>query len=187
LRGERSLPATIELVKIRTRQFAKRQMTWFRRQMAMKWIEVAPTSRRVYGKQDGGEGVSAVAGSRIMRSQNALRNPARSLIDPLVLGVDGCNDRAKVSGVNRAVINPLYPSGFHETTISPIDHRLMVFALPFHRAPSSCRDGETLGNGIEAAHRQARGEPTVAGGWVAHGGSSNERPGHHRHGPSVEH
>ena len=31
LRGERSLPETIELVKIRTRQFAKRQLTWFRR------------------------------------------------------------------------------------------------------------------------------------------------------------
>src|SRR5471030_6342 len=42
LRGERSLAATIELVKIRTRQFAKRQMTWFCRQMAMKWIPVAP-------------------------------------------------------------------------------------------------------------------------------------------------
>jgi tRNA dimethylallyltransferase len=30
LRGERDLAATIELVKLRTRQFAKRQMTWFR-------------------------------------------------------------------------------------------------------------------------------------------------------------
>jgi tRNA dimethylallyltransferase len=30
LRGERDLPATIDLVKLRTRQFAKRQMTWFR-------------------------------------------------------------------------------------------------------------------------------------------------------------
>jgi tRNA dimethylallyltransferase len=38
LRGERSLPETIELVKIRTRQFAKRQFTWFRRQMNLKWI-----------------------------------------------------------------------------------------------------------------------------------------------------
>ncbi len=38
LRGERSLPDTIELVKIRTRQFAKRQLTWFRRQMELKWI-----------------------------------------------------------------------------------------------------------------------------------------------------
>ena len=32
LRGERSLAETIELVKIRTRQFAKRQLTWFRAQ-----------------------------------------------------------------------------------------------------------------------------------------------------------
>jgi len=42
LRGERSLPATIELVKTRTRQFAKRQMTWFRRQLALEWIELKP-------------------------------------------------------------------------------------------------------------------------------------------------
>jgi tRNA dimethylallyltransferase len=40
LRGERSLEATMELVKIRTRQFAKRQMTWFRRQLTVTWVEV---------------------------------------------------------------------------------------------------------------------------------------------------
>lgn len=40
LAGKRSLPDTIDLVKIRTRQFAKRQMTWFRRQMQLKWIQV---------------------------------------------------------------------------------------------------------------------------------------------------
>jgi tRNA dimethylallyltransferase len=38
LRGERTLPETIELVKIRTRQFAKRQLTWFRRQMHIEWL-----------------------------------------------------------------------------------------------------------------------------------------------------
>ncbi len=38
IRGERSLPETIELVKIRTRQFAKRQSTWFRRQMHLDWL-----------------------------------------------------------------------------------------------------------------------------------------------------
>ncbi len=37
---ERSLPETIELVKIRTRQFAKRQMTWFKRQMQLEWIHL---------------------------------------------------------------------------------------------------------------------------------------------------
>jgi len=41
-RGERSLPETIELVKTRTRQLAKRQMTWFRKQPGIRWIELAP-------------------------------------------------------------------------------------------------------------------------------------------------
>jgi tRNA dimethylallyltransferase len=41
LRGARSLAATIALVKTSTRQFAKRQMTWFRRQLPVRWIEVA--------------------------------------------------------------------------------------------------------------------------------------------------
>jgi tRNA dimethylallyltransferase len=42
LRGERSLPETIALIKIRTRQFAKRQMTWFRRQLHLTWINLEP-------------------------------------------------------------------------------------------------------------------------------------------------
>jgi tRNA dimethylallyltransferase len=46
LRGEprklSGLPETIELVKIRTRQFAKRQLTWFRRQLDPEWIELKP-------------------------------------------------------------------------------------------------------------------------------------------------
>jgi tRNA dimethylallyltransferase len=42
LRGERSLAETIELVKIKTRQFAKRQLTWFRRQLDPEWIELKP-------------------------------------------------------------------------------------------------------------------------------------------------
>jgi tRNA dimethylallyltransferase len=44
-RGSRSpaaLAETIELVKIRTRQFAKRQLTWFRRHSNLKWIELKP-------------------------------------------------------------------------------------------------------------------------------------------------
>lgn len=40
LRGERPLADTIELVKIKTRQYAKRQMTWFRRQLSVQWIPV---------------------------------------------------------------------------------------------------------------------------------------------------
>jgi tRNA dimethylallyltransferase len=40
LRGERDLAATIELVNIKTRQFAKRQLTWFRRHGNCTWIEL---------------------------------------------------------------------------------------------------------------------------------------------------
>ena len=42
LRGERDLAETIELVKSRTRQFAKRQLTWFRRQLDPEWIGLKP-------------------------------------------------------------------------------------------------------------------------------------------------
>lgn len=38
----RSMEETIALVKQRTRQFAKRQMTWFRRQLSLKWLNCAP-------------------------------------------------------------------------------------------------------------------------------------------------
>jgi tRNA dimethylallyltransferase len=44
LRGERSLTATMELVKARTRQYAKRQRTWFRQQFQGRWIELAPNA-----------------------------------------------------------------------------------------------------------------------------------------------
>jgi tRNA dimethylallyltransferase len=42
LRGERDLAETVGLVKIKTRQFAKRQLTWFRRQLAPEWIDLKP-------------------------------------------------------------------------------------------------------------------------------------------------
>jgi len=45
LRGERSLTETIGLVKRRTRQFAKRQLTWFRRQFSPLWLTLEPESR----------------------------------------------------------------------------------------------------------------------------------------------
>jgi len=41
LRGERGLDETIALVKARTWQFARRQMTWFRRQQGVIWLESA--------------------------------------------------------------------------------------------------------------------------------------------------
>jgi tRNA dimethylallyltransferase len=40
LRGERNLTETIELVKSRTRQFAKRQLTWLRRHARAEWIQL---------------------------------------------------------------------------------------------------------------------------------------------------
>jgi tRNA dimethylallyltransferase len=42
LRGQRGLAETIELVKTRTRQFAKRQMTWFRNRLPLEWLAVRP-------------------------------------------------------------------------------------------------------------------------------------------------
>ena len=42
LRGERSLPETVGLVKIRTRQFAKRQLTWFRARQNVEWFDLQP-------------------------------------------------------------------------------------------------------------------------------------------------
>jgi tRNA dimethylallyltransferase len=40
LSGQRSLPETIELVKLRTRQFAKRQATWFRSLSECRFVEM---------------------------------------------------------------------------------------------------------------------------------------------------
>jgi len=42
LRGGRNLAETMELVKTKTRQFAKRQLTWFRAQKSLEWIELKP-------------------------------------------------------------------------------------------------------------------------------------------------
>ena len=39
LEGKRNLEQTIALVKLRTRQYAKRQLTWFRHQANAQWID----------------------------------------------------------------------------------------------------------------------------------------------------
>ena len=41
LRGARSLAETVALVKLRTRQLAKRQRTWFKHQANLTWIHMA--------------------------------------------------------------------------------------------------------------------------------------------------
>jgi tRNA dimethylallyltransferase len=43
LRGDRSLAETIELVKSKSRQYAKRQMTWFRKHADVNWLELSQT------------------------------------------------------------------------------------------------------------------------------------------------
>jgi tRNA dimethylallyltransferase len=63
LKGVRSLAETIELVKIRTRQFAKRQMTWFRRQPAIDWLHIAA-----------GQTAEQVASKILSRREAATRN-----------------------------------------------------------------------------------------------------------------
>lgn len=53
LRGELSLKEAVKLIKTRTRQLARRQLTWFRREPDVTWIEIsrdetaAETARRV--------------------------------------------------------------------------------------------------------------------------------------------
>ncbi len=45
LTGVRDQAATVELVKLRTRQFAKRQMTWFRSLSECRWVPMTPETR----------------------------------------------------------------------------------------------------------------------------------------------
>ena len=40
LRGDRPLAEAVALIKIRTRQLAKRQLTWFRRETQLHWLEI---------------------------------------------------------------------------------------------------------------------------------------------------
>ena len=42
LRGERDLEATVAAVKLHTWRFARRQMTWFRREEGVRWFDVPP-------------------------------------------------------------------------------------------------------------------------------------------------
>ncbi|MEI6085862.1 MAG: tRNA dimethylallyltransferase, partial [Verrucomicrobiota bacterium] len=41
IHGQLSLAEAVTLIKIRTRQLAKRQMTWFRREPGLQWLTVA--------------------------------------------------------------------------------------------------------------------------------------------------
>lgn len=47
LQGEVSLEQAKELIKIHTRQYAKRQMTWFKRDNRIKWIKNYPQAKKL--------------------------------------------------------------------------------------------------------------------------------------------
>jgi tRNA dimethylallyltransferase len=40
LEGETTLEAAIDLIKLETRHFAKRQLTWFRREKDVDWVDL---------------------------------------------------------------------------------------------------------------------------------------------------
>jgi len=42
LRGALSLPAAVAQIKTRTRQLARRQLTWFRREPGLRWLTLRP-------------------------------------------------------------------------------------------------------------------------------------------------
>jgi tRNA dimethylallyltransferase len=55
VRGDLSLAAAVALIKTRTRQLARRQLTWFRREPQLDWIEIgrdeppSDAAKRVFG------------------------------------------------------------------------------------------------------------------------------------------
>ena len=48
LQGVRNLPETVDLVKLRTRQFAKRQLTWFR---SLSECRIVPMTESIEPRQ----------------------------------------------------------------------------------------------------------------------------------------
>jgi tRNA dimethylallyltransferase len=42
LNGEMTLEEAVEKIKTNTRQYAKRQMTWFKKDKEVKWIDAMP-------------------------------------------------------------------------------------------------------------------------------------------------
>src|SRR5690625_2217408 len=48
IKGEQTLDKTIQLLKRNTRRYAKRQLTWFRKQMDVEWFDVTVYDKHVY-------------------------------------------------------------------------------------------------------------------------------------------
>lgn len=74
LRGERSLADTRALVRQKTRQFAKRQMTWFRLQFRLEWLVLNPT---------GEPGAAADQIAERWRKVRLSSPPKRVMVPPL--------------------------------------------------------------------------------------------------------
>ncbi len=47
LKGELTLPEAVERIKIETRQYAKRQMTWFKRDESIHWVRTASAAEQL--------------------------------------------------------------------------------------------------------------------------------------------
>ncbi|HWW77354.1 MAG TPA: hypothetical protein VNZ44_18270, partial [Pyrinomonadaceae bacterium] len=47
LRGERTLESAVEQTKLDVRHYAKRQLTWFRREPGVEWVEGFGDDREV--------------------------------------------------------------------------------------------------------------------------------------------
>ena len=62
-------PETIELVKIKTRQFAKRQLTWFRKHARAQWIDLKP--------DDSAAAIAALVQAQRADSITLLHSPPR--------------------------------------------------------------------------------------------------------------
>ena len=59
LRGEMKLTAAKEKTIIRTRQLAKRQMTWFRHQLNVEWIDAAAPAEKIFAALEAAGAVPA--------------------------------------------------------------------------------------------------------------------------------
>ncbi len=68
LAGEYDLMQAMELIKIHTRQYAKRQMTWFRKEKRLRWVTLDP-------KKGSDEVVAGMAGE--IRERAKPSGPAR--------------------------------------------------------------------------------------------------------------
>lgn len=86
LRGEQTLDEAVETLKQATRNYAKRQLTWFRRDARVHWVPARdaqpPKLPKRYGatlKQRGLNGLS-VFSKRLRRGYGARRGNAKQLL-----------------------------------------------------------------------------------------------------------